>query len=54
MSYLMSRNKMAEMETRQAFVSGFPRELLVRVAHKLQVTFPDLDPDDGYPVSEIY
>ena len=53
-SYLMSRNKMAEMETRRAFVSGFPRELLVRVAHKLQVTFPDLDPDDGYPVSEIY
>ena len=35
-------------------MSGFPRELLVRVAHKLQVTFPDLDPDDGYPVSEIY
>ena len=45
---------MAEMETHRAFVSGFPRELLVRVAHKLQVTFPDLDPDDGYPVSKIY
>jgi hypothetical protein len=53
-AYLIERNKMSEMEARREFVAGFPRDLLVRVAHKLQVTYPERDPDDGYPLSEVY
>ena len=53
-AYLIERRKMSEMEARREFVTGFPRELLVRVAHRLQVTFPEADPDDGYPISEVY
>ncbi len=53
-AYLIAREKISEMEARREFVAGFPRDLLVRVAHKLQVTYPERDPDDGYPIGEVY
>jgi hypothetical protein len=42
------------MEQRRMFVSGFQQELLNRVAHRLQSTNPDTDPEEGFSMQDIY
>ena len=53
-NYLIVQRRISEMEQRRMFVAGFPQDLLNRIAYKLQSTYPNVDPEDGFAMDEVY
>ncbi len=53
-NYLIAQRRFSEMEQRRRFVMGFSQELLNRIAYKLQSAYPEVDPEDGFGMDEVY
>ena len=47
-TFLIAKNCISTAEQSQAFACGFPQKLWMKVAHRLQLKFPDHFPDDLY------
>lgn len=52
-TYLVSKKRLSEAEQLQAFTRGFRPPLWDRIIQRLQVKYPDHDPEDFYPINHI-
>ncbi|KAF8218797.1 hypothetical protein L208DRAFT_1467192, partial [Tricholoma matsutake] len=53
-NFLCSKERISEAEQSRAFVRGFQMDLQTRIAHRLEVMFPDHYPDDPYTLNNIH
>ena len=53
-TFLITKNCISATEQSRAFACGFPQKLWAKVAHRLQVKFPDHFPDDPYTLEQIH
>ena len=53
-TFLIVKNHISATEQSQAFAHGFPQKLWTKVAHQLQLKFPDHFPDDPYTLEQIH
>jgi hypothetical protein len=52
--FLLTKHRISEAEQSRAFVHGFQHILWIRIAHRLELKFPDHYPDDLYPLNDIH
>ena len=52
--YLVSKNRMSELEQARAFMRGFQPALDQQVRQRLQLKRPDHNPQDTYELDDIY
>ena len=52
--FLRSRDRISHAEQNRAFVRGMQPKLWCQVLSRLEIIFPDHDPDDSYALSDIY
>ncbi|KAF8222312.1 hypothetical protein L208DRAFT_1323377 [Tricholoma matsutake] len=52
--YLRSKNRISETKQSRAFIHGFELGLWARIAHRLELRFPDHYPDDPYTLNNIH
>ena len=53
-TFLIAKNRISTAEQSQAFAHGFPQKLWMKVAHQLQLKFPNHFPDDPYTLEQIH
>ena len=53
-TFLIVKNHISATEQSQALAHGFPQKLWTKVAHQLQLKFPDHFPDDPYTLEQIH
>ena len=53
-TFLIAKNRISAAEQSQAFTRGFPQKLWTKVAHQLQLKFPDHFPDDPYTLEQFH
>ena len=53
-TFLITKNCISATEQSQAFTHGFPQKLWTKVAHRLQLKFPDHFPDNPYTLEQIH
>ena len=53
-TFLIVKNCISTAEQSRAFTCGFPQKLWTKVAHQLQLKFPDHLPDDLYTLKQIH
>ena len=53
-TFLIAKNHISATERSQAFARGFPQKLWMKVAHRLQLKFPDHFPDYPYILEQIH
>ena len=53
-TFLIMKNCISTAEQSQAFAQGFPQKLWTKVAHQLQLKFPNHFPDDLYTLEQIH
>ena len=53
-TFLIAKNRISAAEQSRAFARGFPQKLWTKVAHRLQLKFPDHFPDDPYTLEQIH
>ena len=53
-TFLIMKNCISATEQSQAFAHGFPQKLWTKVAHQLQLKFPDHFADDPYTLEQIH
>ena len=53
-TFLITKNHISATEQSRAFTRGFPQKLWTKVAHRLQLKFPDHFPDDPYTLEQIH
>ena len=52
-TFLIAKNHISTAEQSRAFARGFPQKLWAKVAHQLQLKFPDHFPNDPYTLEQI-
>ena len=53
-TFLKRKSRLSDAEQSRAFARGFQAEMWTRVSQRLQLKFPDHDPDDPYPIDAIH
>ena len=53
-TFLIAKNHISTTEQIQAFAHSFPQKLWTKVAHQLQLKFPDHFPDNLYTLEQIH
>ena len=53
-TFLIAKNCISAAEQSRAFAHGFPQKLWTKVAHQLQLKFPNHFPDDPYNLEQIH
>ena len=53
-TFLIAKNHISATEQSWAFACGFPQKLWAKVAHWLQLKFPDHFPDNLYTLEQIH
>ena len=53
-TFLIAKNHISTTEQSRAFTHGFPQKLWVKVAHQLQLKFPNHFPDNLYTLEQIH
>ena len=53
-TFLIAKNRISATEQSRAFARGFPQKLWTKVAHGLQLKFPNHFPDDPYTLEQIH
>ena len=53
-TFLIAKNCISAAEQSRAFACGCPQKLWAKVAHQLQLKFPDHFPDDLYTLEQIH
>ena len=53
-TFLIAKNCISAAEQSRAFTRGFPQKLWAKIAHRLQLKFPDHFPDDPYTLKQIH
>ena len=53
-TFLIAKNHISTAEQSRAFACGFPQKLWTKVAHQLQLKFPNHFPDDPYTLEQIH
>ena len=53
-TFLIVKNHISTAEQCRAFACGFPQKLWTKVAHQLQLKFPDHFPNDLYTLEQIH
>ena len=53
-TFLIAKNCISATEQSRAFARGFPQKLWTKVAHQLQLKFPDHFPDNLYTLEQIH
>ena len=53
-TFLIAKNRISATEQSRAFACGFPQKLWAKVAHRLQLKFPDHFPDNPYTLEQIH
>src|ERR1700679_517663 len=51
--FLHAKRRLSDAEQSRAFIRGFQHDLWTRIAHRLELKFPDHYPDDPYPLDDI-
>ena len=52
-TFLIAKNRISATEQIRAFACVFPQKLWAKVAHQLQLKFPNHFPDDPYTLEQI-
>ncbi len=52
--FLISKQRLPEIEQQRAYPRGFPPALRSKVAQRLQIKFIDHHSDEPYPISDVY
>ena len=53
-TFLIAKNRISAAEQSRAFARGFPQKLWTKVAHRLQLKFPNHFPDNLYTLEQIH
>ncbi len=53
-NFLVSKQRLSEIEQQRAYPRGFPPALRSKVEQRLRIKFIDHLPDDPYPISDVY
>ena len=53
-TFLIAKNCISTAEQSRAFTCGFPQKLWTKVAHRLQLKFPNHFPNDPYTLEQIH
>src|SRR3981189_1886122 len=53
-TFLRNKNRLSEAEQSRAFTRGFQTDLWKQISRRLELKYPDHEPDDHYPLLDIH